>query len=390
MVRRYASILMGRYHMLPQGSGLGRYPIHHLAGEDFLDLSSSDSSSEASSRFSLGASSVHSSRHSCQIILHQIYGDVEDSDPEIQAKIDECFAYADALRDREIEARVVVEADDRDEAETGEMPNTQIRSVIDCVEFEELDEQKAEKKRTEEMEMEDRDKRKWRNWTQKWESCKNPGCLRLLNQLMDKKVQGYAVRSAENKRRMESNLRDNRGHQPPFKRQNTSGQNVARAYTARNNERMGGNGILLRRLGHLDRDCRAACSPNPQRALVGIYRNLDGETRPGQPDCDGFETTAEKLTPLVEEDQNHCYPTYCHRFLDVSPFDIDLMPLELGSFDVIIEDLPGLPPARQVEFQIDLVPGDAPVARAPYQLAPAEMQELSTQFKMNFLDSKDL
>ncbi|GKE45806.1 putative reverse transcriptase domain-containing protein, partial [Tanacetum coccineum] len=33
-----------------------------------------------------------------------------------------------------------------------------------------------------------------------------------------------------------------------------------------------------------------------------------------------------------------------------------------------------LPPARQVEFQIDLVPGAAPVARAPYQLAPAKMQ----------------
>nr|GFB88424.1 putative reverse transcriptase domain-containing protein [Tanacetum cinerariifolium] len=128
------------------------------------------------------------------------------------------------------------------------------------------------------------------------------------------------------------------------------------------------------------------------------------------------------------------------------PFDIDLMPVELGSFDVIIgmdwlakyhalivcdekvvripygnevliirgdncdggitskkaenkskrlkdvpivrefsevfpEDLPGLPPARQVEFQIDLVLGAAPVARAPYRLASAEMQELSTQLQ---------
>ncbi|GJR00858.1 hypothetical protein Tco_0523842 [Tanacetum coccineum] len=44
--------------------------------------------------------------------------------------------------------------------------------------------------------------------------------------------------------------------------------------------------------------------------------------------------------------------------------------------EVFPEDLPGLPPARQVEFQIDLVPGAAPVARAPYRLAPAEMQEL--------------
>ncbi|GKA92534.1 putative reverse transcriptase domain-containing protein, partial [Tanacetum coccineum] len=131
--------------------------------------------------------------------------------------------------------------------------------------------------------------------------------------------------------------------------------------------------------------------------------------------------------------------------LDTShPFDIDLIPVELGSFDIIIgddydggsksklniisctktqkyiqkgcqvylaqvtskktedqskekrledvpivqefpevfpEDLPRLPFARQVEFQIDLVPGAAPVARAPYRLAPAELQELSTQLQ---------
>ncbi|GJY52594.1 putative reverse transcriptase domain-containing protein [Tanacetum coccineum] len=45
------------------------------------------------------------------------------------------------------------------------------------------------------------------------------------------------------------------------------------------------------------------------------------------------------------------------------------------------EDLPGLPPTRQVEFQIDLVPGAAPVARAPYRLALSELQELSTQLQ---------
>ncbi|GJS76079.1 hypothetical protein Tco_0725960 [Tanacetum coccineum] len=45
------------------------------------------------------------------------------------------------------------------------------------------------------------------------------------------------------------------------------------------------------------------------------------------------------------------------------------------------EDLPGIPPARQVEFQIDLVPGAAPVARAPYRLAPSEMKELIEQLQ---------
>nr|GEX66373.1 putative reverse transcriptase domain-containing protein [Tanacetum cinerariifolium] len=37
--------------------------------------------------------------------------------------------------------------------------------------------------------------------------------------------------------------------------------------------------------------------------------------------------------------------------------------------EVFLEDLPGLPPTRQVEIQIDLIPGAAPVARAPYRLA---------------------
>nr|GEU79239.1 putative reverse transcriptase domain-containing protein [Tanacetum cinerariifolium] len=106
-------------------------------------------------------------------------------------------------------------------------------------------------------------------------------------------------------------------------------------------------------------------------------------------------------------------------------FEIDLMPITLGSFDVIIgmdwlskyhakiicdekvvhipfngkiliirdipvvrefpevfpEELPGLPPVRQVEFQIELFPGAAPVAHAPYRLAPSEMKELSNQLQ---------
>ncbi|GKB61377.1 putative reverse transcriptase domain-containing protein, partial [Tanacetum coccineum] len=96
-------------------------------------------------------------------------------------------------------------------------------------------------------------------------------------------------------------------------------------------------------------------------------------------------------------------------------FKIDPMPIKLGTFDVITgidwladhdaiivcgkkvvrilcgnktlivegkkDDLSGLPPPRQVEFRIDLVPGAAPVARAPYRLAPSEMKELSVQLQ---------
>ncbi|GJX57630.1 putative reverse transcriptase domain-containing protein [Tanacetum coccineum] len=49
--------------------------------------------------------------------------------------------------------------------------------------------------------------------------------------------------------------------------------------------------------------------------------------------------------------------------------------------EVFPEDLPGIPPARQVEFQIDLIPASVSIARAPYRLAPFEMKELSDQLQ---------
>nr|GEU50505.1 putative reverse transcriptase domain-containing protein [Tanacetum cinerariifolium] len=97
------------------------------------------------------------------------------------------------------------------------------------------------------------------------------------------------------------------------------------------------------------------------------------------------------------------------------PFNIDLIPIELGSFDVIIgmdwlakyhaviicaekivripfgdkilivrvfpEDLSGIPPTRPVEFRIDLIPSAAPVAREPYRLTPSEIKELTEQLQ---------
>ncbi|GJR67883.1 putative reverse transcriptase domain-containing protein [Tanacetum coccineum] len=57
------------------------------------------------------------------------------------------------------------------------------------------------------------------------------------------------------------------------------------------------------------------------------------------------------------------------------------IPLVREFLEVFPEDLPGLPPVRQVEFQINLILGTAHVARAPYRLAPLEMQELSNQLQ---------
>nr|GEY04938.1 hypothetical protein [Tanacetum cinerariifolium] len=57
------------------------------------------------------------------------------------------------------------------------------------------------------------------------------------------------------------------------------------------------------------------------------------------------------------------------------------VPIVRDFSEVFPEELPGLPPTRPVEFQIDLIPGDAPVARAHYRLAPSEMKELSDQLQ---------
>ncbi|GKD39616.1 putative reverse transcriptase domain-containing protein [Tanacetum coccineum] len=120
------------------------------------------------------------------------------------------------------------------------------------------------------------------------EPTKLQDAIRIANNLMDQKLKGYA-RSAENKRRLDNNPRDNRGQQPVFKRQNVRGQNVARAYTARNNEKKGYVGSLpycnkcklhhagsctarcrnYKRVGHITRNCTTIVTLNTQRASVG-------------------------------------------------------------------------------------------------------------------------
>nr|GFA77942.1 hypothetical protein [Tanacetum cinerariifolium] len=68
--------------------------------------------------------------------------------------------------------------------------------------------------------------------------------VRIANNLMDQNLNGYAVKNAKNKKRLEVNQRDNSGPRPPFKRPNVRGQNVAKAYMAGNNERKPYNGSL--------------------------------------------------------------------------------------------------------------------------------------------------
>ncbi|GKC75811.1 reverse transcriptase domain-containing protein, partial [Tanacetum coccineum] len=337
--------------------------------------------------------------------------------------------------------------------------------------------------------------------------------VRIANNLMDQKLKGYAMKNAENKRRLEVNQRDNRGQQPPFKRQNVGGQNVARAYTAGNNEKKGYVGPLpycskcklhhegpctmkcrkCNKVGLMTRDCKNAVDGHYRNECPKLknhnYGNKAGkkteEAREkayvlGGGEANPHSNVVTDVSYAVELADGRISETNtvlrgCTLGLLGHPFNIDLMPVELGSFDVIIgmdwlanhhavivcdekivripygdevlivqgdssdkgkksklsiisctktqkyikrgcliflaqitkketedkseekrledvpivrdfpkvfpEDLPGLPPMRQVEFQIDLVPGVAPVARAPYRLAPTELQELSTQLQ---------
>ncbi|GJZ20153.1 reverse transcriptase domain-containing protein [Tanacetum coccineum] len=87
--------------------------------------------------------------------------------------------------------------------------------------------------------------------------------IRLANSLMDQKLKGYAIRSAENKSKFKSNQRDNCAQQPQFKRQNVGGSNVARAYIA--------SGM---KIGYLNRDCKPVVpAAVNHRALVVNQRS---------------------------------------------------------------------------------------------------------------------
>nr|GEW00659.1 putative reverse transcriptase domain-containing protein [Tanacetum cinerariifolium] len=141
--------------------------------------------------------------------------------------------------------------------------------------------------------------------------------IKFATEMMDKKMLIHAERQAKHKRKFDDTSRNNQHQHQPFKR-----NNVARAYTARPGDKKpyGGTKPLCPKCNyHYDEPCAPKCT---------------------------------NYVPIVQD------------FLEVFP-----------------EDLPGIPPTRQVEFQIDLIPGAAPVARTPYRLAPSEMKELSDQLK---------
>jgi len=57
------------------------------------------------------------------------------------------------------------------------------------------------------------------------------------------------------------------------------------------------------------------------------------------------------------------------------------VPIVKEFLDVFPEELPGLPPDREIAFEIELLPGTAPISKAPYRMAPAELKELRVQLQ---------
>ncbi|GJV04039.1 putative reverse transcriptase domain-containing protein [Tanacetum coccineum] len=259
--------------------------------------------------------------------------------------------------------------------------------------------------------------------------------IELANDLMDQKLRTYAKRQNENKKKADDSSRNNH-HQQSHK-----SQNVARAHTAGPGEK--------KRYGHATTDCRVHTNNNNsnnnnknQKAGACYECGNTGHIKKNCPKLknhgnnNGNGPAQGRAYALGGRDAcpDSNVITGCTLSFMNHPFNIDLMSVPLGSFDVIIgmdwltkyhgviicdekigcdvflahittkeakdksedkrlkdvpivrdfpkvfpEDLSGIPPARQVEFLIDLVPGVAPVARATYRLVPSEMKELAEQ-----------
>ncbi|GJT34744.1 putative reverse transcriptase domain-containing protein [Tanacetum coccineum] len=198
--------------------------------------------------------------------------------------------------------------------------------------------------------------------------------IEFATELMDQKILTLTERQAKKKRKFDDTSRNNQNQQQPFKR-----NNVAWAYTARPGEKKpyGGSKTLCpkfnyhhdgqcapkctncKRIGHSARDCKSqpAAANNNQRAQGANHIVLTcfecGAQGHFRSDC-----------PKLKKKSGRKSGWKCSRLSEVFP-----------------KDLPSIPPTRQVEFQINLIPGATPIARAPYRLALSKMKELSDQLK---------
>ena len=108
---------------------------------------------------------------------------------------------------------------------------------------------------------------------------------------------------------------------------------------------------------------------------------------PGQPDFSFEGKDVDKPLRVISALQaSSLLRKGCQGFLayvvnEKNDLKLEDIPIVKDYPDVFPEDLPSLPPKREVEFTIDLAPGTAPISKAPYRMAPMELKELKIQLQ---------
>ncbi|GJR66258.1 putative reverse transcriptase domain-containing protein [Tanacetum coccineum] len=249
---------------------------------------------------------------------------------------------------------------------------------------------------------------------QRTHSCYECGSLRHFKSecpivKFQKRVDKKISTQTKNKRKFENTSRNSQNQQ----QQQIKRQNPGRAYTAGLGDKKpnGGSRPLYskcnyhhdgpcapkcykcNKYGHIARDCRGtgnANAVNNQRVTVTSQKIICyecGNQGHYKRDCPERKNQSHKNQIGAQKYTEKGFPIFLAHVTAKEVEDksekkrLEDVPKVQDFSEVFPEDLPGLPPTRQVEFQIDLVPGAAPVARAPYRLAPSEMKELSEQLK---------
>ncbi|GJW32811.1 putative reverse transcriptase domain-containing protein [Tanacetum coccineum] len=143
--------------------------------------------------------------------------------------------------------------------------------------------------------------------------------------------------------------------------------------------------------GHKPKTASSTSSPptkedqKPRRTGSDVHLGLDEQKGHYKNKCPnngiqggGNQIRVNQQNPQINQRQNQGNPK---EETEIPERRIEDVPVVRDFPEVYPEDLPGLPPTRQVEFHIELIPRAAPVARVPYHLAPAEMKELAEQLK---------
>ena len=117
-------------------------------------------------------------------------------------------------------------------------------------------------------------------------------------------------------------------------------------------------------------------------ATMDCFRKEVKFCRPGEPEitfCGVRKILSSSMMSVMMAGKmlRKSYPRYLAYAVEVRDDDMRLedIPVVREFPDVFPDDLPGLPPDREIDFQIELAPGTEPISRAPYRMAPAELKE---------------